>query len=366
MSAIKIFRRLAELLDITTYDLPANNTPLSDALAAKAPVSGASMSTPTLDNASLTGATEFNSTSITYNPGSVVDIHRTALGLGTEQSPTFAGVTASGTVEAASYTRGGVAQQDVSTGATPTFAGGVINGSLVVTSASYPVMDTIRNTAASGDYRAAVRLRRTNSSGTSLAGIGIATYFEIPNSANAQKFAGMFGGSLSTVTSGSEIGELVFSPAWNGLDPSFKRDFVLRATSTTTADATLAGNLTASGTVTGSRFVEGFTEAGIVGASANFASVATSVITATLTNGTPCTITLPTPAAGLSLIAHIKQAPYAPTTVSFAGAVWSGGTHPVMTATTNKVDIFSFVTIRNAVGSGWIWAGSAVQNITPT
>lgn len=35
MASFKIFRRLAELLDITSYDLPANNTPLANALAAK-------------------------------------------------------------------------------------------------------------------------------------------------------------------------------------------------------------------------------------------------------------------------------------------------------------------------------------------
>jgi hypothetical protein len=53
------------------------------------------------------------------------------IGFGYLQSPTEAldvvgNIKASGTVEAASYTRGGVAQQDVSTGASPSFAGIII------------------------------------------------------------------------------------------------------------------------------------------------------------------------------------------------------------------------------------------------
>jgi hypothetical protein len=79
--------------------------------------------------------------------------------------------------------------------------------------------------------------------------MGIGCFFEIPNAANNLKNVGFFGGAIATATAGVEVGELVFAPAWQGVDPYLRRDMVLRATGASTADLSLAGNLTASGTI---------------------------------------------------------------------------------------------------------------------
>ena len=52
MGAFKIFRRLADLLDVDDYDLASNNTPISDALSAKAD----SDNVPATDPSGITGA----------------------------------------------------------------------------------------------------------------------------------------------------------------------------------------------------------------------------------------------------------------------------------------------------------------------
>ena len=131
------------------------------------------------------------------------------------------------------------------------------NSGLVVTSTSYPVLDVTRSAAATGDFRAATRFKRENSSGTTSAGMGVGCFFEIPNAANNLKNVGFFGGAIATATAGAEVGELVFAPAWLGVDPYLRRDMVLRATSAATADLSLTGNLTASGTITTANFIAG-------------------------------------------------------------------------------------------------------------
>jgi hypothetical protein len=87
--------------------------------------------------------------------------------------------------------------------------------------------------------------------------MGVGCFFEIPNAANNLKNVGFFGGAIATATAGAEVGELVFAPAWLGVDPYLRRDMVLRATSAATADLSLTGNLTASGTITTANFIAG-------------------------------------------------------------------------------------------------------------
>jgi hypothetical protein len=149
-----------------------------------------------------------------------------------------------------SDTAGTVACGSLSASGTLAVTGAITaNSGLAVTSTSYPVLDVTRSAAATSDFRAATRFKRENSSGTTSAGMGVGCFFEIPNAANNLKNVGFFGGAIATATAGAEVGELVFAPAWLGVDPYLRRDMVLRATSAATADLSLAGNLSASGTL---------------------------------------------------------------------------------------------------------------------
>jgi hypothetical protein len=148
------------------------------------------------------------------------------------------------------FVTGGATRMTVEAGGNIITSGSITaNSGLAVASTSYPVLDVTRSTAATGDFRAATRFKRQNSSGTTSAGMGIGCFFEIPNAANNLKNVGFFGGAIATATAGVEVGELVFAPAWQGVDPYLRRDMVLRATGASTADLSLAGNLTASGTI---------------------------------------------------------------------------------------------------------------------
>jgi hypothetical protein len=148
------------------------------------------------------------------------------------------------------FVTGGATRMTVAADGNITTSGSITaNSGLAVTSTSYPVLDVTRSTAATGDFRAATRFKRQNSSGTTSAGMGIGCFFEIPNAANNLKNVGFFGGAIATATAGAEVGELVFAPAWQGVDPYLRRDMVLRATGAATADLSLAGNLTASGDI---------------------------------------------------------------------------------------------------------------------
>ena len=183
---------VAELTDATTYDFPTLNTPVSDALAAKANSTDlGTISTfegdqnlRTTDSPTFAGITipfpsvadftdtfsgnvrkcqissagvalrsdkmirwSVNTSSSTADSGigrgsipASVAIGNSAVGdaSGTVQC---ANLTASGTVEAAAYTLGGVAQQDVSTGASPTFAGQTLTATqTVAVSGTVPVI----------------------------------------------------------------------------------------------------------------------------------------------------------------------------------------------------------------------------------
>jgi len=140
------------------------------------------------------------------------------------------------------------------------------------------------------------------------------------------------------------------------------------ASGTSDGDITLR-NLTASGTlsVTGASTLAAYSETvvalGTVAATATLAITAGTVITATLTASTECTFTMPTAAAGKSFILHLKQAA-TPTTAIFTGVIWSGGAAYAATQTAGRVDIISFATTPNAAGDGWLWVGSVISNHT--
>ncbi|NLG06644.1 MAG: site-specific integrase, partial [Candidatus Pacebacteria bacterium] len=95
-------------------------------------------------------------------------------------------------------------------------------------STTYPVVDIIRNTGASGGgVYGGARLQRKTSSPVNGGGIGF--FFWYPNSAGVLEEAGMFGGALANTTAGSEIGEIIFGAAYHGADPYTQRHLTIRA-----------------------------------------------------------------------------------------------------------------------------------------
>jgi hypothetical protein len=107
----------------------------------------------------------------------------------------------------------------------------------------FPVVDIIRDTGAAGSsIYGGAKLERYTSSPTANGGIGF--YFKYPDSAGNSTFAGIFGGALSTVTNGSEVGQIVIAASWQGADPSSKQHLVIKATGTDTGDVIIPnGNL---------------------------------------------------------------------------------------------------------------------------
>ena len=118
----------------------------------------------------------------------------------------------------------------------------------------------------------------------------------------------------------------------------------------TTVDA---GNLT--GTVALARLpvvLEQTATVGNSGTSTTLALTTGSVQTVTLSGN--CTFTMPTATAGASITLILTQG--GTFTATFTGVLWSGGTAPTITATSNKRDILVFVS------DGTSWFGTAAQN----
>jgi hypothetical protein len=132
-------------------------------------------------------------------------------------------------------------------------------------------------------------------------------------------------------------------------------------TGVTTSTGSVNVVLSTSPTIT-TPVITGFTETvvviGIVGASHTFVITTGTVQTATLTGSQPCTFTMPTATAGKSFILKLTQPSANPTTATFTGVKWAGGTAPTITATVNAVDIISFI------ADGTNWYGSAIQNLS--
>jgi hypothetical protein len=104
-------------------------------------------------------------------------------------------------------------------------------------STTFPVVDIYRDTTTTaGSIYGGAKLERLMTGGTATAGTGIGLYFKAPDSTGASTFAGMFGGALSTVTNGAEVGDIVFGASWLGADPHDKQHLIIRATGASTGD----------------------------------------------------------------------------------------------------------------------------------
>ena len=125
---------------------------------------------------------------------------------------------------------------------------------------------------------------------------------------------------------------------------------------------TIAAPTIAASTING--YTEGVVNVGNpVGATATLAITAGTVLTATLTAAVATTFTLPPVAAGKSFVLYLKQPASGVGTVTFVTSpagniVWPGGLTPVITATSGRLDIFSFVS------DGAKWYGNVSKNYT--
>lgn len=112
-----------------------------------------------------------------------------------------------------------------------------------------------------------------------------------------------------------------------------------------------------------SKTIQNYTEStvavGTVGTGTTALSINNgTVLTVTLTASQATTFTMPTAAAGKSFILMLKQAAATGNgTATFTGVKWpNNATAPVMTATANRMDIFTFFS------DGTNWYGSTAQN----
>jgi hypothetical protein len=124
---------------------------------------------------------------------------------------------------------------------------------------------------------------------------------------------------------------------------------------------TLSGaNVAMQGNTTHKGLTESVIAIGVVGATHTFDISAGTVQTATLTDSTAATFTMPTATAGKRFQLLIQQpASGTPTTATFTGVKWPAGTGPTITATLGRLDIINFV------ADGTNWYGTFNQNFTP-
>ena len=117
--------------------------------------------------------------------------------------------------------------------ASPSYALDVA-GQVNITASAFPI-SIIRTTGGgAGDALWATQKLVLNQADNLPSGPG--TYMMSNNSAGTSTYLGIFGGSLTTNTAGSEIGQMVFSAAYHGADPGSNQHLLIRATGTTTGD----------------------------------------------------------------------------------------------------------------------------------
>lgn len=138
----------------------------------------------------------------------------------------------------------------------------VPSAKLDVRSASTPLNITRNVSFGGGTYWGGQRLI-LNQANNAVA--GIATYYKANNSAGTEVYAGMFGGGLTSVTSGAERGQLVFTAAYQGLDPGTYKHLIINATAASAADVLIPSGRLGVGTTTPS---EALTVAGNISATA--------------------------------------------------------------------------------------------------
>lgn len=112
---------------------------------------------------------------------------------------------------------------------------GTPTAKLSIKSTSYPVLDITRDSGISGDAIFGVaRFERLTTTPTTDGGLGF--FFNYPNSASQSTFCGVFGGYLSDITAGAEVGNVVFAASWRNVSPATNKHLIIRATGTSTGN----------------------------------------------------------------------------------------------------------------------------------
>jgi hypothetical protein len=144
-----------------------------------------------------------------------------------------------------------------------------LTGAVDITDSGWPTFTVERNVDTGlNSIRGAMLLERGVTSGDPLDGIGTAFYFKAPDEGKASTWVGICEASLQDVSDGTEIGQIALNAAWQGGDPFGKDDFIIEAVSATDSEVIIpyrlkigansspaealdvAGNITATGTVT--------------------------------------------------------------------------------------------------------------------
>jgi len=173
-------------------------------------------------------------------------------------------------------------------------------------------------------------------------------------------------GSLAVLSSGSNVVITVPSQVTamctailtsGTTEASWEAGLTDFSTATGNGSVVLANNATI-GNVSVNAYTEGITLGYGNTGSANTINISnTTIITANLS--ATCTFTMPTSTAGKSFVLMLKTGA-GTNTATFTGVRWNAGnTAPTVTATANRMDMFSFV------ADGSLWYGSASQNYVP-
>jgi len=119
------------------------------------------------------------------------------------------------------------------------------------------------------------------------------------------------------------------------------------------ADVAMQGNTTLKGVT------ETAVPIGVVGALHTFVITGGTVQTATLTDSTAATFTMPAAAAGKRFTFIVTQpSSGTPATATFTGVLWPGGTPPTITNSLDAIDIINFVS------DGTSWYGTFEQDFS--
>lgn len=109
-----------------------------------------------------------------------------------------------------------------------------VTGQAKITSGTWAPLSVYRTQASTGSVYGAVLLERS-AFGVPVAGVGVGLHLKAPNDATTSKWCGTIQGLLSTVTAGSEVGDLRLNASWQGAEPTTQPHLVIRAVNATLA-----------------------------------------------------------------------------------------------------------------------------------
>lgn len=102
-----------------------------------------------------------------------------------------------------------------------------------------------------------------------------------------------------------------------------------------------------------SRLVESVNTVNAAGSAVTIPDVTVATINVLKLSAANCSITLPTPTAGESLLIVLTQDGTGSRTASWSGVWWQSATTPTLTTTPNKSDVFSFISVDGAKWLGF-------------